>query len=474
MANFFDQFDEAPGTPGNNFFDQFDEAKKAPAVGVSDETAMGQRGLAKGTVYPKEVQDQDAMKATASWPARFAAGIVGLPGDIDQTARNLDTWVPGKIGMTNQPPSETKLPTQASLMERGRGWVSPGAADTFLHEAFTPAGKTVETTLDLVSPGLSKFTGKGRRALEGGVERLDMGKTAFKNMVDQAYGRVASAGVGYDPANYNAWTSGILRSVGNSNLSPRVRALVDKLSGNKMVQRLGGNPIYADELEETFKEAGGMLAKGTDNDRRILTQIRTGLDDFRRNSPTVTGNMSGAEAVSRYEKAREIAQRQMKANKLAKIEVMAQNLPSGKANQKVDAEINKILSGRTPLNAEDVAQLQKVGGNSFMQDMLTGGGVPGIVGRTTGGALLGGASGYASGGDPMSAVIGAGLGAVGSAASGRFGDRMGARRRANQLQVAQQMARVGPHRVTRLREGQASNQLIQAILLGGALPVEQD
>ncbi len=445
-------------------FAEFDSFR--PAVGPSTETAIGQRGLSRGTAFPKEVQDEDAQKSVWSWPVRAATAAVGALGDIDQTGRDLDNttfgkWVNSKLG-TTPTDEETPLPTQDSLLQRARGMVSPEVADTFLHEAFTPAGKTVQTTLDLAGPGLAAQT---RRVTKAGIRALDPGPRLAES-VNRQYGILQQAGVGYDPGRYTVMANRIRTEIGNSNLSPQVRQLVDNMASDRMLNRMGGNPIYADEIEETYKRAGYLSGRGSDNDRRVAGMIRDELDEFRR-GPVISGNMSGEEAVQRLEQARYDASRNIKDKRLRAVERRASRVAPDQASAETRNRINMLLRDESfagNLSPEELVQIQRVAsrGNT-VEDLLTTGGNLGHVLRGASAAAVTGSQG----GDWKDSIL---AGIVGGAL-GRGASRYGARRRRNALSDARSLVRAGPRRMDQARAANAAPAGQRALLAGTGISV---
>ena len=310
-----------------------------------------QESFWKQQIDPGRERVKDLVKTTTSWPLRGLANIAGLPGLVEKGA----TWAAEQLG---EPASEhtQHLPTPDDILNnlRERDKTANGGkpslqADYLLHEPSTPGGKVVGFTEDLFTPGgFSKGVSKADEAITSGrklaeaIAQRSPSPDALAREVRSAYQDVSNAGIHYHPDDVAAWVSVIKDRIKNYDVDPEITGLLNRMEEAAHSARISGQGISLPKLDSYRKEAGRMWSdvNATDSEESALGTVRSELDYLGNHGRTTAGNVSGAEGQALLQRARGLAQRNIRDKQLEEANNIGENL-AGEGLQTADYS-NKV------------------------------------------------------------------------------------------------------------------------------------
>lgn len=319
------------------------------------------------TPHPMTTEEsRDPLKTVTSTPFRALSMALGAPGDIEHYAGMAAEAIAPMLGIKPEDATTPQLaPTSDVVQERIRSRIpQPMAKDWLAHEPTTTGGRIAGGALDMVTPipGLSK-----EKAVERGVETVkDIVRPGARaaereaavaaaapeiatldKEVKAAYDQAHALGVQYEPKFYSEWLNTLQNDLKHYSTTPKVQDFIDRLTEAGNRAKVGG-PVSVGQVEDFRKEAQALWAnpdvKGSS--KGAVQAVRSALDTFMEAAPTVEG--TAPEAAKAFEKARELAKRQIRSRNIREIGEWAADTATnpGEYRQKVYAEIGKILNKR--------------------------------------------------------------------------------------------------------------------------------
>lgn len=477
MANFFDQFDEPPAS--GNFFDQFDDRAQPSPAATQPDADVG----------------YDMLRSIGTGLRSGAESLVGGIGDAGQMTGDAAAWLAKQAGAGEG--------TQETLRSAGR-WLMPGAAmaptteqirsvtsqavgehyqpQTIAGEygrtlgEFAPAavagpGGVLRKTAQAVIPALASETAgqatkgtqyEGVARLAGslagsgvagyGTKRSAINKAAaqapsreqIKSETDNLYDFMRKAGVKYDANEFQSMTAQLGNRLVDDGImqadAPKTYARINQLYE---WARSGKSPEWR-EIESMRRGLGKIMRDADSTERNAASKVFGVISQFEKNAPAInTAGLSAQQLASLRARARDMALRDIKADRLSEIakdsETYISGIESGLKNKAASTLRSK--SGKRLFNETEQDAIMDVAGGSPVRNILSTAGRAGFdVSRLGNISTLapmiagGGAALYSQ--DPTIAAL-----VMGAGTAAKYGARTMAQR---DMQRALAIARMGP------------------------------